>query len=86
MDKEVLFSDKARHGLTKSYKGLIFISENAWAPCIVASAIWEVGQLWTIEAEEEGENVSGKICKKKKKKKKKRKGDISDSKLRMKNW
>ena len=29
--KEVLFFDKPR--FTKSYKGLIFISENAWAPC-----------------------------------------------------
>ena len=31
MVKEVLFFMKV--GLTKSYKGLIFISENTWAPC-----------------------------------------------------
>ena len=31
MDKEVLFLTKP--GVTKSCKGLIFISEKAWAPC-----------------------------------------------------
>ena len=31
MHKEVLFLTKS--GLTKSYKGLIFISEKAWTPC-----------------------------------------------------
>ena len=30
--KKVLFLTKL--GLTKSYKGLIFISEKVWAPCI----------------------------------------------------
>ena len=33
MYKEVLFLTKS--GLTKSYKGLIFISEKAWAPCFM---------------------------------------------------
>ena len=52
MGKEILFFDKTR--LTKSYKGLIFISENAWTPCIsiltfIAVRIWSVKILLLLQ-------------------------------------
>ena len=41
MHKEVLFPTKS--GLKKFYKGLIFISEKAWAPCRVVGALADPG-------------------------------------------
>ena len=36
-----------KHGLTKSYKGLIFISENAWAACDMSEYRYMV---WHVQA------------------------------------